>query len=187
VSKRFTRCFIVPLLILVAAIAVPVAALEGAQPEDVGMSSERLKRLSQELQEYVDDDRLGGAVVLVLRRGKVVYHEAFGQRDTETSAKMQADSIFRIASQTKAIVSTAVMMLQEEGELLISDPVAKYPPEFLETTVAVPREGGGYDIVDAERYADTSDDREPWTAVGNEPGWLLKIDAAQLMLKWNYG
>jgi CubicO group peptidase (beta-lactamase class C family) len=64
---------------------------------------------------------------------------------------MQRDTIFRIASQTKAIVTTAVMMLQEQGELLISDPVGKYLPEFLETTVAVPREGGGYDVVPAER------------------------------------
>jgi len=148
---RFACCLAVPLLVLIAAASAPAVALEAAQPEEVGMSSERLERLSTGLQEYVDDDQLAGAVVLVLRRGKVVYHEAFGERDAETNAKMQRDTIFRIASQTKAIVSTAVMLLQEEGELLISDPVGKYLPEFLETTVAVPREGGSYDVVDAER------------------------------------
>src|SRR5690606_16530682 len=66
-------------------------------------------------------------------------------------ASMRKDAIFRIASQTKAIVSVAAMILQEEGELLISDPVGKYLPGFLETTVAVPRDGGGYDVVAAER------------------------------------
>jgi CubicO group peptidase (beta-lactamase class C family) len=150
-SQRFAHCLVVPLLVLLAATAAPAVELEAAQPEEVGMSSERLERLSTGLQEYVDNDQLAGAVVLVLRRGKVVYHEAFGERDQETNAKMQRDTIFRIASQTKAIVSTAVMLLQEEGELLISDPVGKYLPEFLETTVAVPREDGSFDVVDAER------------------------------------
>jgi CubicO group peptidase (beta-lactamase class C family) len=149
--RRLSCCLVLPLWILVASGSAPAAALEAAQPEKVGMSSERLERLSRELQEYVADDRLAGAVVLVMRRGKVVYHEAFGERDPETDASMQRDTIFRIASQTKAIVSTAVMMLQEQGELLISDPVGKYLPEFLETTVAVPREGGGYDVVPADR------------------------------------
>jgi len=148
--QRFA-CFLVPLLLLFTAVSASAAALETEPPERVGMSSQRLERLSHELQEYVDDDRLAGAVVLVMRRGKVVYHEAFGERDAETNAQMQRDTIFRIASQTKAIVSTAVMMLQEEGELLISDPVGKYLPEFLETTVAVAREEGGYDVVAAER------------------------------------
>jgi CubicO group peptidase (beta-lactamase class C family) len=150
-SQRFPHCLVVPLLVLLAATVAPAVALEAARPEEVGMSSERLERLSTGLQEYVDDDLLAGAVVLVLRRGKVVYHEAFGERDAETNAKMQRDTIFRIASQTKAIVSAAVMLLQEEGELLISDPVGKYLSEFLETTVAVAREDGGYDVVDAER------------------------------------
>jgi CubicO group peptidase (beta-lactamase class C family) len=147
--QRFARRLVFPLLVLLAAVAA--GALEVAQPEDVGMSSERLNRLSNALQEYIDNDQLGGAVVLVLRRGKVVFHEAFGERDAEANAKMQVDTIFRIASQTKAIVSTAVLMLQEEGELLISDPVGKYLPEFLKTTVAVPREDGSYDVVDADR------------------------------------
>src|SRR5690606_39492241 len=69
----------------------------------------------------------------------------------ESNAPMAPDTMFRIASQTKAIVSTAVMMLQEEGKLLIGDPVGNYLPEFRETTVAVPRNGGGYDVVPARR------------------------------------
>lgn len=85
---------------------------------------------------------------MVLRRGQVVYREAFGMRDREAGDAMEADDIFRIASQTKAIVSTAIMMLQEDGKLLISDRLSQYIPEFAETQVAVAREGGGYDLVE---------------------------------------
>ncbi|MGH8168664.1 MAG: serine hydrolase domain-containing protein [Woeseiaceae bacterium] len=140
-----------PFCVFVLAVTAQAAGLDAAQPEDVGMSSERLERLSDEMQEYVANEHLAGSVVLVARRGKVVYHEAFGERDAEANAKMREDTIFRIASQTKAIVSTAALILQEEGELLISDPVGKYLPEFLETTVAVPRDNGGYAVVPAER------------------------------------
>ena len=145
------RCLAMSMCVFVLALApYAAAAFEAAQAEDVGMSSERLERLLQELQEYVDDKRLAGAVVLVTRHGKVVIHEAFGERDAEANSPMRGDTIFRIASQTKAIVSTAVLMLQEEGELLISDPVGKYLPEFMHTTVAVPRDDG-FDVVDADR------------------------------------
>ncbi|MDQ3651407.1 MAG: beta-lactamase family protein [Acidobacteriota bacterium] len=85
------------------------------------------------------------------RRGKVAYVEAFGHRDREASSPMREDTIFRIASQTKALVSVGVMMLQEEGRLLLSDPIGKYLPEFRETTVAVPKDGGGYEVVKAKR------------------------------------
>jgi len=144
------RIFASLLLLLLAA---PLAAqeLSRARPEDVGMSSERLERLSAAFRRYVDEGRLPGAVVLVARRGKVPYLEAFGARDVEAGAPMTTDAIFRVASQTKALVSVAVMMLQEEGALLIGDPVGRYLPEFRETTVAVAREGGGYDVVEARR------------------------------------
>lgn len=127
------------------------AALEVADPQAVGMSSERLQKLSAALKQYVDNDELAGGVLLVARRGKTVYHAAVGARDLEAKAPMREDTIFRIASQTKAIVSVAAMMLQEDGALLISDPVGKYLPGFMRTTVAVPRDDGGYDVVDAER------------------------------------
>jgi CubicO group peptidase (beta-lactamase class C family) len=130
---------------------VDAQELPKAKPEDVGLSSQRLQRLSGVLQGYVDDGKLAGAVAMVARRGKVAYLEAFGQRDREAGAPMKKDAIFRIASQTKALVSVGVMMLQEEGRLLISDPLGKYLPEYQETTVAVPREGGGYDVIKAKR------------------------------------
>jgi CubicO group peptidase (beta-lactamase class C family) len=94
---------------------------------------------------------MSGNVALVARNGKIIYHEAFGQSDMESGKKMTNDAIFRIASQTKAIVSVATMILQEEGKLLIGDPIGKYLPEWKETTVAKVRDDGGYDVVKANR------------------------------------
>ena len=138
-------------MIAVAAQTAFAQGLPRTAPEEVGMSQARLDRLSDALQGYVDDGRLAGAVALVARRGRVAYLEAFGHRDREAGATMTTDAIFRIASQTKAPISVGVMMLQEEGRLLITDPIGKYLPEFRETTVAVPTDGGGYDVVDADR------------------------------------
>lgn len=115
------------------------------------MSSERLERLDAVFSGYANDKQMAGSVLLVMRGGKVAYYEAFGMRDMEAKAPMTKDAIFRIASQTKAIVSVGVMMLQEEGKLLITDNVSQYIPEFKSSTVAVPRTGGGYDVVKAKR------------------------------------
>jgi len=125
--------------------------LPAARPESAGLSSERLARLTSTLQAYVDEGRLPGAVALVLRDGQVAYSEAVGMRDRESGDPMRTDAIFRIASQSKALISVGIMILQEEGALLISDRVSKYIPAFDKTTVAVPREAGGYDVVDARR------------------------------------
>jgi CubicO group peptidase (beta-lactamase class C family) len=115
------------------------------------MSSARLARLGETLDSYAAESRLPGGVVLVARDGRVVYEHAFGERDRERRDPMREDAIFRIASQSKAIVSVAILMLQEEGKLLIGDPLSKYIPAFAHTTVAVHRDGGGYDVVDARR------------------------------------
>jgi len=125
--------------------------LQRAKPEDVGLSSERLERLSNMLSTYVEDDKLPGGVALIARHGKVAYLESFGHRDLAEGEKMQDDDIFRIASQTKAIISVGVMMLQEDGQLLISEPVGNYLPEFMETTVAVANDDGSYEVVPANR------------------------------------
>ncbi len=139
------------LLLLGAAVAAPAQSIKPASPESVGMSAERLERLSEALDAYVDNGELAGSVTLVARRGRVVYFEAFGNRDREANAPMRTDAIFRIASQSKAVVSVAAMTLVEEGKLLLTDPVGKYLPEFMETKVAVARDGGGYDVVKAAR------------------------------------
>ncbi len=122
-----------------------------AKPESVGMSSERLARLSQTFDGYVERDELSGAVILIARKGEVVFHRSFGVRDMDENDAMETDDIFRIASQTKALVSTAILMLQEDGKLLIGHPVSRYLPAFENTTVAEDRDGGRYEIVPAKR------------------------------------
>ena len=115
-------------------------------PENNGFSSERLSNIDRVFSDYVAMGKLPGAVVLVARNGKIVYHQAIGMSDMEQNIPMQKDNIFRIASQTKAIVSVGIMMLQEEGKLLISDPLSNYIPEFEESTVAVKSADGGFTI-----------------------------------------
>ena len=145
------RVVTVALLVLCLPGSLLAQHLPVAEPEEVGMSSARLERLTATLQGYVDRSELAGGVAIVVRRGKVAYLRAFGQRDRESGQPMRTDSIFRIASQTKAIVSTAILMLQEEGRLLIGDPVSQYIPEFEQTMVAVPRADGGYDLAKGDR------------------------------------
>jgi len=95
-----------------------------------GMSEERLERIDAMLNEAIAQNQIPGAVALVARNGKIVYHKAFGMADNEANRSLQPDDIFRIASQTKAITSTAVMMLWEEGKFSLDDPISKYIPGF---------------------------------------------------------
>jgi len=125
--------------------------LTKGSPENAGMSSARLSRIDTVFEQYVDQGELPGAVVLVARHGKIVHLGSYGFQDAEAKIPMQEDSIFRIASQTKAIVSVGIMILQEEGKLLIGDDLGKYIPEFNETFVAQSNSSGGYDIVPAKR------------------------------------
>lgn len=125
--------------------------LQTAAPDAVGMSSERLEFLDTNLKHYVDDGQLPGVVVLLARNNRIFYHKAFGYRDKESDSKLSKDALFRIASQTKAIISVAAMILQEEGKLNIKHAVSKYIPAFKETTVAVPSEEEGYSIEKAKR------------------------------------
>ncbi len=99
-------------------------------PENVGISSERLGRIDAMLSQAVKESEIPGAVALVARKGKIVYYKSFGMADNAASKTLKNDAIFRIASQTKAITSTAVMMLWEEGKFKLDDPIAKYIPEF---------------------------------------------------------
>jgi CubicO group peptidase (beta-lactamase class C family) len=112
---------------------------------------DRLARIDTVLQKYVDDNRLGGIVALVLQDGQPVYERAFGWSDKEAGARMRTDTIFRIASQTKALTSVSILMLMEEGKLTLADPVSRFIPAFKTTTVAVTKEGGGVDLVPAKR------------------------------------
>jgi CubicO group peptidase (beta-lactamase class C family) len=123
-------------------LALPVAAQgipKAASPEEVGFVETRLKRLGERLNEGVKNNELPGAVVLIARNGKLVMFESFGYRDKDAKAPMTNDTIFRIASMTKPIVSVAAMILVEEGKLSLADPVSRYIPAFADTKVAVPR------------------------------------------------
>ena len=148
--NRLTALVVMFVLLLVPQTLV-AQGLVRVTPEEVGMSSDRLDRLSLALESYVDEGRLAGAVTIVVRRGKIAYREGLGHLDVEAQAPMPSDGIFRIASQTKALASVGVMLLQEEGRLLITDPIGKYLPAFAETTVAEPNGEGGYNVVPARR------------------------------------
>ena len=127
-----------------AALVLGMAATASAQgipraqsPEEVGFLSTRLKTLSDRINDGVKNNELPGAVVLIVRNGKIVMFDSFGFRDKEAKVAMTNDTIFRIASMTKPIVSVAAMILMEEGKLTLADPVARYIPAFAETKVAV--------------------------------------------------
>jgi CubicO group peptidase (beta-lactamase class C family) len=110
-------------------------ALPAASPESVGMSSERLARLTAVMETYAREKNIAGSVTLVARAGKVAYFEPSGYADVERGERMRKDTIFRMASMSKAITTVGAMMLVEEGRMLLNDPVSKYIPAFKTTTV----------------------------------------------------
>jgi CubicO group peptidase (beta-lactamase class C family) len=123
-------------LTLLAGAAL-AASLPVTKPEQSGMSTERLKRLSAAMRGYIDRGEVAGTVTLVARHGRVVQVEAQGLMDLDSHTPMRKDAIFRIASMTKPITSVAVMMLMEEGKYLLTDPVSKFLPEFKNPKVMV--------------------------------------------------
>src|SRR5437667_713519 len=133
---------------------VLATATLSAQSDQTAFAADRLARLDRVLQQYVDEGRIAGAVALVLRDGQPVYERAVGWSDKEAGRKMTIDTIFRIASQSKAITSVAVLSLVEEGKIGIGDPASRYIPAFATTEVALAREdgeAGRVDIVPAKR------------------------------------
>ncbi|HYS18661.1 MAG TPA: serine hydrolase domain-containing protein [Candidatus Binatia bacterium] len=114
-------------------------ALPSTKPEEVGLSTERLARATQVLKAEVAKGQYPGAVALIARKGKIAYLESVGQRDPAAGAPMSNDAIFRLYSMTKPFTSVAVMMLVEEGRLVLSDPVSKFLPQLASLQVSVPR------------------------------------------------
>lgn len=135
---------------LLVTILLACVSVTAQTPLAPAWSQERAARIDAVFNQYVDDGRLPGAVLLVQQDGKTVYERAFGWADREASRRMTPDALFRIASQSKAITATAAMILMEEGKLLLTDPVSKYIPSFAKTTVAV-RTDKGVEIVPAKR------------------------------------
>lgn len=109
--------------------------METHLPEDAGMSSEQLARISPVMEQFVKDNQMPGILTLVQRKGKVVHLGKFGMMDIEAGKRMQEDALFRIYSMTKPIVSVALMMLYEEGRFSLNDPVSKFIPAFSKTKV----------------------------------------------------
>ena len=124
--------------------------LSEGKPESVGMSPERLARIDAMCEEAVAEGNIPGVVALVARKGKIVYYKAFGTADNASGRAMKPDDIFRIASQSKAITATAVMMLWEEGKFQLDDPISRYIPEFKDSQV-----------LKTFRYNDTTYTTEP--------------------------
>jgi len=151
-----SRALIASLLSAVLSSQTLAASLALSKAEDAGISSERLKRIHPLIQSHIDAKDLSGAVTLVVRRGKLVHFEAQGSTDFESNQPMRTDTLFRMASMTKPITAVAVLMMMEEGKLILSDPVSKYIPEFKNPKVAVwnlpndPR-GAGVRLVTADR------------------------------------
>jgi CubicO group peptidase (beta-lactamase class C family) len=140
------RRFAYTLALLAAALpwSGTQAAAQAPRPVETssGFSAERLARIDRALQEYVDREELAGAVALVLRNGQPVYERAVGWSDREAGRRMAANSVFRIASQTKALTSVVILSLMEEGRLNLGDPVSRFIPEFASTTVMERGEAG---------------------------------------------
>jgi CubicO group peptidase (beta-lactamase class C family) len=138
-----------PLLLLVLAFTLPTraaaqwpaAAVGPSSPTQPAFDADRLRRIDTFFQRHVDESRIGGAVVLVLQDGRPVYERAFGWSDKEAGRRMSADSIFRIASQSKALTSVGILSLMEEGKLGLTDPVSLFIPAFARTTVTTESNG----------------------------------------------
>lgn len=139
---RTTAAIIAVAIQIGFALPAKTQQLPLAEPESVSMSSEGLELLDTTMQSYIDSKMVAGTVSLVARQGKVVRLKAQGYRHIEENEAMTADAIFVIMSMTKPIVSTALMMLFEEGYFLLDDPISKYMPEFADKEVVLEVDGG---------------------------------------------
>src|SRR5258708_39865480 len=135
-------------------VSVMMAAAVSLSADSI--APERLARLDRLFQQYVDEGRIAGAVALVLQDGKPVYDRAFGWRDKEAGRKMTTDTIFRIASQTKALTSVAILSLMEEGKVGLGDPASRFIPGVSTTTVAG-QNGSAMSTVPARRQITVRD------------------------------
>jgi CubicO group peptidase (beta-lactamase class C family) len=152
------------------------------------ISADRLARIDKVLQQYVDENRVAGVVGLVLQDGKPVYERAVGWADKEAGTKMAPDTIFRIASQTKALTSVAILALMEEGKIGLTDPVSRYIPSFANSKVAVGN-GARVDTVPARRPINVRDllTHTAGISYGTEPIIAAQYEAKGLGPAAGYG
>ena len=150
--KFFTCCIAWSLAFsaIVASAAQP-RELPTARPEAVGMSSEKMARVTESLKGFVEEQKVAGTIAVVVRKGKVVYFEAFGSRDLEAKKPMEKDSILRFYSMSKPITTVAAMILVEEGKIDLDADLATYIPEFKQLKVFESREGNEFKVKDLVR------------------------------------
>ena len=152
-EKNTLRCIksIASLVLGAVMVVTPLtglASLETSAPEDQGVSSEKLQRLSDLSKRYVEEGRVAGIVNLVVRNGEVIHFEATGNRGADNPSPMQVDDLFRIYSMTKPITAVAAMQLYEQGKFQLTDPVTKFVPELKGLTVL--NATGEFEPVDRE-------------------------------------
>lgn len=138
-------------VIITAFLTLASCVTTSSQQSKWYLSKDRLVQVDEVMNRYVQQKQLAGSVLLIKQSGDVVYHQAFGYQNLNQQTPMTTDSIFRIASQTKVIVSVAAMMLQEQGKLLLQHPVSRYLPEYKHTLVAQAKPNGDYEVVKAQR------------------------------------
>jgi CubicO group peptidase (beta-lactamase class C family) len=125
------------LFIALLALSLTAGVVANGKPEDVGMSSDRLQRINDVVQQYIASNQISGAVTVVARKGRVAHFEAQGLMDIESKTPMRKDAIFRMASMSKPVTGVAILMLMEEGKLRLTDPVSRFIPEFKNPKVAM--------------------------------------------------
>ena len=128
---------------LIAFTLVAASLPKAPKPEDLGFSGERLQRIHDMIQRHIDKHDITGAVTLVARHGQLAWVDAQGVQDLDTKAPMKRDSMFRMASMTKPVIGTAMMMMIEEGKVSVTDPVSKFIPEFKDMKVGILQSPGG--------------------------------------------
>ncbi len=136
---HWTTRSVLRIVLFFAFLMLPLkAAVDVVKPEEVGLSSERLKRINEFVQRHIDAQDISGAITIVARRGRVAHFQVQGLMDVASKKPMSKDTIFRIASMSKPVVGVAIMMLVEEGKLRLGDPISRFIPEFKNLQVATP-------------------------------------------------
>ena len=143
VARRVMGAMVLNLLAMFVIFPLAAQRLPTVSPEEVDLSSEGLRRIDAVVQRYMDRGEISGAVTLVARNGRMARLQAQGVLDLESKAAMRNDAVFRIASMTKPITATAILMLVEDGRLQLSDPISKFIPEFRNQNVEAPQTPGG--------------------------------------------
>jgi CubicO group peptidase (beta-lactamase class C family) len=137
IMSKVGKLFFILCLVGVGAHALAATSLPSVEPSEVGISAERLERITQTFQRKIDEGSLPGVVINIARQGKLVYEKSLGWQDAEAKIPMTTESIFRIYSMTKPIVSVAAMTLVESGHLSLLDPIDKYIPAFSDMSVGI--------------------------------------------------